>query len=195
MERMELIYLTLDIILYLSKFLNFEDFASVPMAMKGTLFKQHYGVSLLTSSKPHFRKRLPILVYKFDAARIKEERVLIDSELPVFGGILPQALEGFRSIPELHKFIEIHVHVNLCSEGRHAFCPCHLLYDDDEDAFGGLVKPPVDECEDGHQLYCPQHVTSWLNQYLKSAILLRESKELFNEDIAERYSFFAYIKI
>lgn len=201
MERMELIYLPLDIILYLSKFLNFEDFRSLGNAIwpdgnesdivQATLWRLSTHVFEATFFNG---KRLPI-VYNFDAARMKEERVLIDSEslVPVFGGILPPAMEGFRSIPELHKFIEMHVHVNLCSEGRHACCPCHLLYDDDdEDAFGAFVKPPVDECEDGHfQHYCPQHVTSWLNQYLKSAILLRESKELFNEDIAEQYSFFA----
>ncbi|BAF45725.1 repeat element protein-d6.2 [Ichnoviriform fugitivi] len=202
-------YLPLDIILYLSKFLNFEDYRSLVRSIwpdgqnqwdivRATLWR----LSTHTFEATFFNgKRLPI-IYNFDAARMKEERVLIDTEslVPVFGGILPPAMEGFRSIPEVHKFIEMHVDVNLCSEGRHACCPCHLLYDDDdddddddEDAFGRFAKPPVDdECKHGHfQHYCPQHVTSWLNHYLNTAILLRESKELFNDNIAEQYSFFA----
>lgn len=100
-------------------------------------------------------------------------------------------MEGFRSIPELDKFIEMHVHVNLCLGGRHACCPCHLLYAEDEAAFEAFAKRPFDECQHGHfQHYCSQHVTSWLKHYLNTAILLRESKELFNQDIAEQYSLF-----
>lgn len=205
---MEQIYLPLDLILYFSKFLNFEDYRSLVKSIwpdgneageivRATLWRLSTRIFEATffNGKP-----LPV-TYNFDPARTKEKRLLIDTKclVPVFGGILPPPIEqqGFRSIPELHQFIATHVHLNFCSEGRHACCPCHLMVyddddDDDEDAFGAFVKPAVDECEHGHfQHYCPQHVSSWLKQYLNPAILLRESKELFNEDIAEQYSSFA----
>ncbi|ULM71642.1 repeat element 13 protein [Diadegma fenestrale ichnovirus] len=190
-------YLPLDIILYFCKFLNSEDRRSLVRSIwpdgnesdivRSTLWR----MSTRTYEATFFNgKRLPI-IYNFDATRMKEERVLIDSAtlVPVFGGIIPPAaMEGFRSIPKLYEFIEMHVHVNLCSASRHACCPCHLLYHDDEGAYGAFVKPPVDECQHGHfQHYCSQHVASWLNQYLKTAILLRESKQLFNQEIAEQY--------
>nr|BAF45599.1 c7-2.1 [Tranosema rostrale ichnovirus] len=62
---------------------------------------------------------------------------------------------------------------------------------DDKEFNESFVKPSVDECGNGHfHHYCWEHVISWLSNFLEPAILLRESKQLFNDKIAEMYSSF-----
>lgn len=135
-------------------------------------------------------KRLTIQ-YFFDPTRLNRESVLIkrDCLLPIFGGVVPATLDEFSSISEICSFVKRQIHLDECQDGRQAYCPCHPLHDSGQ--FYGIVKPVVDECPHQHfHHYCWKHVVSWVYNYLNLLILLRESKELFDEEIAELYSFF-----
>ncbi len=120
--------------------------------------------------------------YNFDPARPEEDRVFIslDSLVPVFGGVLPEpsAAGTFAAVWEMFEFVESSVHLNKCPARRRPQC-----YP------GPYENPSVDKCRYGHfHHYCWLHVVNWLDLYLKTTILLRESKELFDEEIARQYS-------
>lgn len=135
-------------------------------------------------------KRLTIQ-YIFDSTRPNRENVLIklDCLSPIFGGTVPASLSRFSSITELCIFVKMEVHLDECEDGRRAYCPHHPLHDCGE--FYGIIKPVVDECLHQHFHHCCwEHVVSWFYNYLNLLILLRESKELFDQEIAEIYSFF-----
>lgn len=129
--------------------------------------------------------------YIFDPTRLDREYVLIklDCLSPIFGGTVPATLDGFASISELCSFVKMNLHLDECNDGRQAYCPCHPLYNCGE--FYGIVYPVVDECQHQHyHHYCREHVASWFYNYLNLLILLQESKELSNGEIAELHSFF-----
>lgn len=135
-------------------------------------------------------KRLSIQ-YIFDPTRLHGENVLIkrDCLSPILGGVVPVTLDSFSSISEVCSYVKTEVNLNECQDGRQAYCPCHPLYNCGE--FYGIVKPVVDDCPHQHfHHYCCEHVVSWFYNYLNFLVLLRESKELFDEQIAEVYSFF-----
>nr|BAF45598.1 c7-1.1 [Tranosema rostrale ichnovirus] len=192
------IFLPLDIIFYMGKFLNFEDYRSFirslrPDGAESDIFRAKLWELSTHNMEAIFLngKRLEIQ-YNFDPERLERDLVLINLDylLPVFGGVMPPAMERFSSIYELYNFIEMNVHLNKCSNHRHACCPCHLFHDGEE-FDKTFVKPAADNCEDGHfHHYCWEHVISWLGNYLEPAILLQESKQLFNEKIAEQYALF-----
>lgn len=137
-----------------------------------------------------FLNRKPLLIeYTFDASRRRGERVLVTLGclLPVLGGIIPPGLTKMTSRSKLYNVIDTHVHLNLCSDRQHARCPCHLL-NDTEERYKTFMKPLLDDCEYGHfHHFCSKHVVSWLNRYLYPLILYRESKELFDQEMAEWY--------
>lgn len=127
--------------------------------------------------------------YNFDSSRIKEDRILInyDSLLPVFGGIVPPAIDKFQGVPKLRRFVKMHVHLDMCSEGERAYCPCNLVNEDGR-GYEVFVKPPVDACEYGHfHHYCSQHVSNWLNILEKTLITFRQMQEFFDEDIVKAF--------
>lgn len=127
--------------------------------------------------------------YIFDASKEKDERIRVNVNclLPVLGGITFPGLKKYESISELMDLVVMHVHLNMCSSREHASCSCHLLNE-----FGGayesFVKPEEVRCYRQHfHHYCWGHVASWLQHYLYTIILYRESKQLFDEVIAEQY--------
>lgn len=120
--------------------------------------------------------------YNFDPARPEEDCVFIsvDSLLPIFGGILPDpsAAGTFATVWEMCEFVETHVRLNKCPARRRFHC-----YP------GPYENPSVDKCRYNHfHHYCWVHVVAWLDRYLKTVIFLRESRELFNKEIARQYS-------
>lgn len=176
-----------EIIIYLRKFLHFNDYRSFIQS----LWPEGDGIDVFRVSTCKIeatflnKKRLEI-EYNFDSTRKKEDRVLVnlDNLLPVLGGTAISGMDKFISISKLNCAIDERVNFNMCSNRRHACCPCHLLYDSEE-SYEEFVKPSVDECENGHfHHYCWEHVTFWFQHYLNSLILYRESKELFDEEIA-----------
>lgn len=130
--------------------------------------------------------------YVFDPTRLNRDYVLVklDCILPVFGGAMPSSTAGFSSIIELCFFVKWKVNLDECQDFEHASCPCHLMREDQE-LPDFVVKPPVNICEHQHfHHFCWRHVASWLYNYLTLVILLRESKQHFDEEIAYLYSMF-----
>lgn len=127
--------------------------------------------------------------YIFDASRGKEDRVLVNVNclLPVLGGIAFPGINKYASISKLNDLVVMHVHLNMCSGREHASCSCHLI-NDYEGTYESFVKPEEVQCDRQHfHHYCWGHVAAWLQHYLYTIILYRESKELFEEEIAEQY--------
>ncbi len=125
--------------------------------------------------------------YNFDPRRSSKDRVLINlkSLLPVFGGIVPLGMDDFTSVLKMDDFVNMHVHLNKCFFGLHASCSCGTSVNETKS-----VEPFGKICLDGHvHHYCSEHVRWWLQCYLESSILLRESKESFDELIAMKYRF------
>lgn len=133
-----------------------------------------------------FNKKRLVIEYNFDSTRRKDDRVLVnlDSLLPVLGGTAIPGVNKFTSISKLKYAIHKRVNLDMCSDRRHACCPCHLLFDGEE-SYEAFVKPLVDECENNHfHHYCSEHVSFWFQHYLNGLILYRESEQLFEEEIA-----------
>lgn len=191
-------WLPLEMILYMAEFLNFEDYRSFIQALwpngdeSDIVREKLWKLSTHTFEATFLNGRRLDIEYNFDPARTKRNRVLInlDHLSPIFGGTMPSATDKFINISELYNFVEKEVHLNTCSNHQRACCPCHLRHGA-EKFYGLFMKPSVDECERGHfHHFCWEHVISWLNQYLYTSILLQESKKLFDEEIAEQYSYF-----
>lgn len=192
------IVIPVDVFLHMSAFFTFTNYQSLirafwPDGDEDELIKKKLWEMSCHKLEATFYngKRLEI-EYNFNASRVKERRVLIKLEclLPIFGGVEPVGLDEFVSISELYKFIEANVNLEKCSSYRYVCCPCHLgLSRSDFPAL--FLEPSLSECEeDLFHHFCKKHVISWLGYYLNTLILLRESKELFDEEIAEQYALF-----
>ncbi|BAF45745.1 repeat element protein-d11.3 [Ichnoviriform fugitivi] len=140
-----------------------------------------------------FLDKTPMMIqYVFDPTRRNRDYVLVkvDNLLPIFGGATPSTTGGFSSIMELCYFVKKKVHLDECDHFRHASCPCHLRREDQEHP-DFVFKPSVNMCEHQHfHHFCWKHVVSWLYNYLNLVILLEQSKEHFDKEIAYLYSMF-----
>lgn len=178
----------------LSKLRSFSDIVQSlrPNSKKTNIIRKILGKSSTRKLEATFLngKRLTIQ-YIFNPTRLDGKNILIklDCLSPIFGGGVPATLNSFSSISELCIFVKKELHLDECKDGRQAYCPCHPLFDYGE--FYDVATPVVDECLHQHyHHYCCEHVVSWFYNYLNPLILLQESKELFDEEIAELYSFF-----
>lgn len=132
--------------------------------------------------------------YTFDSSRSKEDRVLIAKKclFPVIGGSFFRGKDKFTSIPKIVKFVNMHVHLNMCSDSHYASCPCHIrrFFRQCYEKFG---KPEVGECEYQHfHHYCSLHVASWFENYLLLLILFKESRQLFDDETNSMYLYLEF---
>lgn len=186
--------LPLDVIVYMAKFLSFLDYKSFIVSLWPNYIKSDIIQKTLRKLSTYKCETIFIdgaqlkIEYNFDPTRPKENRILIniDSLLPVFGGIVSTTMDKFASISELKNVIRMHVHVNMCSDGRYASCACHLVNDDGQGS-EEFVKCLVRACEHGHSHhYCSKHVESWLKIIENNCIQLHEpGMTLPCEDTAE----------
>lgn len=192
------IFLPLDVIFHMANYLNFADYRSFVRSIWPDGNESHSIRIKLWNLSTHkfqatFLNGKPVdIEYNFDPERKKDDRILINMNClrPVFGGKLPPMKYQFANIFELYDFIKEEVQLDECLDHRHAACPCHLKRAGLE-FYGVILKPEVDECENKHfHHYCWEHILSWLLNYLQMSILLRESEELFKQEIADMYSFF-----
>lgn len=179
----------------MAKFLCFEDYRCFirslwPHGNESDCVRQKvWQLSTYQCAYMFINGKSLVIEYNFDSSRIKEDRILInfDSLLPVFGGIVPSTMDKFQGVPKLTKFVKMHVHLDMCSEGERASCPCHLVNEDGR-GYEMYVKPLVDACEYGHfHHYCSQHVSNWLNILEKTLITLRQMRGFFDEDVAKTF--------
>ncbi|AIK25724.1 Rep4 [Hyposoter didymator ichnovirus] len=128
--------------------------------------------------------------YTFDASRSKGDRVFIAKKclLPLFGGSILRGKNKFTSIPQIVRFVNMHVHLNMCSDCQYASCPCHIRWSFRQCHEKSEKPAEVDECEYEHfHHYCSLHVASWFENYLLLLILYKESRQLFDEEIADMF--------
>lgn len=195
---MEEIVLPLDIILHMAEYLTFDDFRSFIRCLWPNNDENHVVRAKLWQLSTHKYtirfingKQLEI-EYNFDRLRATEECILINVNglLPVFGGIVSAALDEFANIPKLCEFVEMHVHLNVCSKHQHASCPCHLGSNENihDEAF---VEPPVDTCKYGHfHHFCSAHISYWLKYFLYSSIMRRQGCWYSEGDTPESFVLF-----
>ncbi|AIK25722.1 Rep2 [Hyposoter didymator ichnovirus] len=131
-------------------------------------------------------KRLEIQ-YIFDPSRRIGDRVLIERDclLPVLGGFVLPGINKFTSIQNIIRLINLHVHLDMCSDGQQSSCRCHLL-SDFGDGYENFELPLSDECGYGHfHHFCSGHLASWFEHYLNMLVLYEESRQHFDEEIAD----------
>lgn len=190
------IVLPLDMILYLSKFMTFEDYRNFIRSMwprndESEVIRAKLWQLSTHQFKTKFINGKPLEIeYNYDPERIPSKRVLINlnSMLPVFGGIFPPTLDKFTNVLKLNNFISMHVNLDMCSGRKHASCRCHrvncgTLYDE-------TSEEKAMKCERGYfHHYCSKHVKAWLNFYLLPFILLQATGNSLNDDMSDQFLF------
>ncbi len=182
-----------DIIIYMGKFLHFEDYRNFirsiwPNNGESESIRAKLWLMSTYRKKTTFMngKRLEV-EYNFDDSRRGEDRFLINVDylLPIFNRV-PAELNGkFTSVSNLRNFVRTQVNMNKCSEYGKAFCPCHLINKEGR-GWETFVKPREDTCRYGHfQHYCSYHVIHWLNVFKNTTIQLHQKSEFMSEQLAE----------
>lgn len=124
-------------------------------------------------------KTCPV-AYNFDARRPKEDRLLINWDwlMPLFWGP-PPGDRNYVRLRTIVEFVQKKLHFQKCKAVAGDTCSC--------DKRPNKVVSPGRECKNKlhwHH-FCTAHVSAWLTNYLVPAILLKESKEMFNAIIAK----------
>lgn len=160
----------LDIILHVSKYLEFKDYHSFVRAFWPDGDEVEEVRAKLWKLSTHqvttdFLNGQPISVtFNYNPWRTDGEPLLIDLKTlsGIFGGIGTESVDQFASVQTLDNFIVDHVHMDGCLELHYADCLCHLGH---RAKLRGRTVPksPADPCPDGcFHHYCSQHVTYWL---------------------------------
>ncbi len=167
------IFLSSDIILYMSKFLSFEDYKSFIQACwpngdeDDTIRAKLWQLSTHKFKAEFLNGKQLEIEYNFDSTRTKENRILInlDSLSPVFAGTAVPVVHKFTSVSKLNKYLKKHVHLTKCLNHRRDRCDRRHVY---------------------HE--CWKNVVRWLTGCLQTLILLQEAKRLFSDNITYQYS-------
>ncbi|BAF45727.1 repeat element protein-d6.3 [Ichnoviriform fugitivi] len=184
-----------DEMLCVSKYLSFADFRNFVRSRwprtkecPRVIRRQLWRMSTHKIETTFINGKRIKIEYNFDPSRRNKDQVLINVKclVSVFGGIYPTDVKNFTSVSELENFIKIHVHMNICSDHRHASCPCHLVNDDGRGC-ETFVKPSiVDECQYGHlHHYCWNHVKEWLHVLRDTLIERQRTGIAYSEDMAD----------
>lgn len=194
----EEIVLPMELILNMGNFMKFEDYRNFirslwPNNDEGELVRTKlWQMSTYRFTTKFLNGKLLEVEYNFDPSRKTEDRILINVEylLPLFGGLVPPAMNKFSTLTELLYFVRIHIHLNMCSNYRRAYCPCHLRNNERHSA-GAFTKPAVNVCRHGHfHHYCSQHVIHWMIFSLGTLIWDRHVGGFCNEDVIEEFLYF-----
>lgn len=194
-----LIDLPLDIILYMAKFLSFEDYKSFVRSLwpdNNECESVRRKLWELSTHKIRVKfingKELDI-EYNYDISRPKVDHILLnwDYLLPMFARVQapPQylSIDRFVNFTRLQNFIACHMHMDRCSDDQHASCHCHRV-ETNVPARVMSVRPKETECYRKHfQHYCYQHLGYWFDFYLKNTILNREKGQFFDEETANQF--------
>ncbi|ULM71609.1 repeat element 10 protein [Diadegma fenestrale ichnovirus] len=102
-----------DIILYMSEFMNFQDYKNFILALWPNGGKDHaisaklWRLSTYKYNEEFCNKKNFYIEFNYDPARTREDRLLINVEslIPAFDGISLPVDAKFLSVPRLNKFI------------------------------------------------------------------------------------------
>lgn len=185
----------LEMVLYMANFMCFQDYRKFvqslyPQYSLNQLIQEKlWELSTYKIDTIFFTGRPIVIEYNFDPSRPNEDRILmnVQSLAPIFGGVVSPTINRFTRVSVLTNFIKMHVHLNQCSGGRFASCPCHLVDKNCRD-FEAFEKPSTDACSYGHyHHYCAHHVASWLNTLEGIVMLQQQPRKCFGEDIARSF--------
>lgn len=189
----EKIHLPLEMIFEIGKFMEFPDYRNFLQALWPETDVNHIDPRRLWKMTTHQLtttfcngKKLRV-EYNLDPWREENEQILINVNdmLPLFHGLLPPDVGEYTSISNLVNFARTAVHLEQCSEYRYASCKCHLQNDEDVRMDGPFVRPEVSDCEKGHfHHYCADHLADWLECFLATSVLFRETGKFCDEQTA-----------
>lgn len=188
------IFLPCEMLLYMSNFLDFEDYrnfirAFIPNGEENEyISKKLWELSTHKYNATFCNKKQLEIEYNFDAARMPEERVLINLEslLPIFGEIVPPGTSQFTSVTPLYDFVQRHVHLNMCSHGYYSSCFCNETEENED------FPLSLQECNFGHfHHFCWRHVSWWLED-LDFYINLEESRKTATKLLSRSPHIFRY---
>lgn len=181
-------YLPCDIFLYMSQFLQFEDYRNLieacwPDGGEDELIRRRlWKLSTRIYSASFFNGKALQVEFNYDARRPKEDRILLNVEtlLPITGPIFSTADmddQLWMNPSKLSDIVCTRYDMDRCSEYRYANCDCcERLYITDEypETFAELSGT---ECPHGHfHHFCIHHVCWWLTSYLRTSIQLQQAK-------------------
>lgn len=187
------IVLSEDMILYMSKFLNFKDYRSFIQALwpnkneKQIFRDQLWKMSTYRINTKFLNTKRLIVEYNYDPARIEEVLFNVETMLPIFGGIVPPFVDKFLSVKMLVHFVRMHVHVNMCMSCRYASCSCYPGIVNEQDCVAP-VHAEEETCEYGHfHHFCSHHVIHWIKYYLETMIISRHTDDQFGENSCDGF--------
>ncbi|BAF45721.1 repeat element protein-d4.2 [Ichnoviriform fugitivi] len=185
----------LEMILYMANFMCFQDYRRFILSlypnyvMSDLIWKKLWELSTYRTETVFINGKPMVIEYNFDPSRIREDRILMNVETlsPIFGRIVSPTIKKFTGVSELKNFVKMHTHLNQCSGGQFASCPCHLV-DKNGRGLEAFEKPLTDACPYGHyHHYCAHHVASWLNILEGILMQLQQQRHCFSEDLARSF--------
>lgn len=185
--------------LSMSEFLCFADFRSLVRSVwpdyneSDVIRARLWELSTYTAEVPFFNGKRLSIEFNHDPWREIQDCILINIETltPIFGRIMPPAVEKFSSVSKIENFVRMHVHLNMCSDYRYRSCPCHLKNCNPNEA-RAFAKPSVEGCKFGNfHHYCSQHISHWLKFFLNPWLIAREEKRAPSLDTVQSYLYFS----
>ncbi len=174
------IFLPMEMIILLSRFLTFKDFRNLVQAMwpngeeDETFRERLLQLSLRKFWATFLNGKKIRVVYSYDHERFETDRLRVDllSILPLLGGEMPPGVNRFMNKSEIKVFLKTNVSVHLCEGGIHSPCLNNV-----EDS-----KKKWHTCPFQHfHHYCPKHVCLWFEWYLIDAIAVQEKLYQFTQ--------------
>lgn len=199
MSRKNALPKNVTLCLCLSEFLRFAEFRSLvksvwPNNDEGDIIRSRmWQLSTHIAKIPFINGKQLSIEFNYNPWRKNQECILINVKtlLPIFGRIMPSAVEKFISVSQIENYVKMHVHLNMCSDYRHRSCSCHLKNYNPNEA-RAFAKPSFDACRFGHfHHYCSEHVSHWLKFFLNPLLMAKEENTSPDEDDIQNYLFFS----
>ncbi len=194
------IVLPLEMILYMAKFMKFEDYRSFIQSLWPNndecdmVRRELWKLSTYQCETEFLNGNQLQVEYNFDPARRAEDRLLINVDylLPAIGYSVPPDMDEFINLTNLIDFVRMQLPLNMCSNFQHASCPCHLgNFDEGRAADASFVKPALESCEYGHHHhYCQEHVVQWMIFSLGIVIVHQQVGDALDDEVIEGYLYF-----
>lgn len=192
-------YLPCDIFLYMSKFLEFEDYRNLieahwPDGGEDELIRRRlWKLSTGTYSTSFFNGKELQVEFSYDAKRPKEDRILLNVEtlLPITGPIFSTDTDDqlWMNPSQLSDIVFTRYDMDKCSEYRYANCDCCQQLRNTLEYPETFAKLSGTECPHGHfHHYCIHHISWWLTSYLRTSIQLQQPKPASLKPLPKRSS-------
>ncbi|AHY21976.1 repeat element 16 [Diadegma semiclausum ichnovirus] len=181
-------YLPCDMLLYMSQFLQFENYRNLieaywPDGGEDQLIRRRlWKLSTRVYSTKFFNGKELQVEFNYDAKRPKEDRILLNVEtlLPITGPIFSTADmddQLWMNPSKVSDIVYTRYDMDRCSEYRYANCDCCERLHDTVDYPESFAEFSGFECLHGHfHHYCRHHVDWWLKRYLRTSIQLQQAE-------------------